>query len=96
MRQERSQLVPGHRMWRVKRVRPRSTNAVSAVRARHRLWRWRTIVVATRDLRFGAEAVARYLDGDAPGLPTRHGRRHVARPRQPDPQRNPTTAGGAV
>jgi hypothetical protein len=57
---------------------------------------WKTIVVATADLRFGAEAVARYLDGDRAGFPVHH--RGVRRPERPQPeaQRNATAAGGAL
>lgn len=58
--------VPGHPLWRAKRVRRRGQ--VVAVRARHRVFRWRRITVQTRDLRHGAEAVARHLDGGIAGL----------------------------
>jgi hypothetical protein len=51
--------------------------------ARHRLLPWRTITVQTRDLRYGAEAVARHFAGAPVGFvlhesqlwPTRQARR---------------------
>ncbi len=59
MRQSRTWLVPGHTMWRARPVR-KDGNTV-AVRARHRLLPWHTITVDSRDLRAGAEAIAREL-----------------------------------
>ncbi len=38
-----------------------------AIRARHRVWRWQTVTVDTRDLRYGYEAIARYLSGGPAG-----------------------------
>jgi hypothetical protein len=51
--------VPGHAMWRARRVR--RDGSIVVVRARHRLLLWHSITVETRDLRAGAEAVAREL-----------------------------------
>jgi hypothetical protein len=67
-RQPRTWIVPGHTMWRARRIR-RAGNTV-AIRARHRVLVWNTITVETRDLRAGAEAVARELQ-------RRSGRRHL-------------------
>ena len=72
MFETRSWLVPGTLIWRVRRIR-RDGHTV-AVRARHRLWFWQTITVQTRDLRFGAEAVARYLQGRPAGYPLQDNR----------------------
>jgi hypothetical protein len=57
--QARTWLVPGHTMWRARRIRRAGTTV--AIRARHRVLVWNTITVETRDLRAGAEAVAREL-----------------------------------
>jgi hypothetical protein len=46
-------------MWRARRVR--RDGATVAIRARHRLLPWQSITVETRDLRSGAEAIAREL-----------------------------------
>jgi hypothetical protein len=46
-------------MWRARRVR--HDGHTVAVRARHRLLLWNSITVETRDLRAGAEAIAREL-----------------------------------
>jgi hypothetical protein len=46
-------------MWRARRVRQRGDTV--AVRARHRLLPWQSITVPARDLRAGAEAIARKL-----------------------------------
>jgi hypothetical protein len=51
--------VPGHTMWRARTVRQNGHTV--AVRARHRLLPWRSITVEKRDLRVGAEAIAREL-----------------------------------
>jgi hypothetical protein len=61
-----SWLVPGHQMWRARPMR-RGGRTI-AIRARHRLLRWHAITVDTRDLRYGAEAVARYLSGGNGGF----------------------------
>ncbi len=58
-RQSRTWLVPGHTMWRARRVR--MDGSTVAVRARHRLLPWHSITVESRDLRAGAEAIAREL-----------------------------------
>jgi hypothetical protein len=55
----RTWLVPGHGSWRARRVRRDGTTV--AIRARHRVLLWQTITVDARDLRAGAEAVAREL-----------------------------------
>jgi hypothetical protein len=55
----RTWLVPGHASWRARKVRQDGTTV--AIRARHRLFLWQTITVDSRDLRAGAEAVAREL-----------------------------------
>jgi hypothetical protein len=59
VRRPRTWVVPGNTMWRARRVR-RDGHTV-AVRARHRLLPWNSITVEHRDLRAGAEAVAREL-----------------------------------
>jgi len=59
----KSWIVPGHRLWRARRVR--RDGRVVAVRARHRVLLWNSITVQTRDLRSGAEAVARELQRNA-------------------------------
>jgi hypothetical protein len=46
-------------MWVARRVR--RDGSTVAVRARHRFLPWHSITVQTRDLRAGAEAVAREL-----------------------------------
>jgi hypothetical protein len=46
-------------MWRARRVR--RDGGTVAVRARHRLLLWNSITVDKRDLRAGAEAIAREL-----------------------------------
>lgn len=58
-RRRKTWLVPGHTMWRARRVR-RDGRTV-AVRARHRLLLWSSITVESRDLRAGAEEIAREL-----------------------------------
>ena len=58
-RQPRTRLVPGHNLWRARKVR--HGGGTVAVRARHRLLPWHSITVETRDLRSGAEAIAREL-----------------------------------
>ncbi len=63
----KSMLVPGHQIWRA--VRSRRGKPAGVVCARHRVLRWQKITVQTRDLRYGAEAIARYLNGGKPGLP---------------------------
>jgi len=55
----RSWVVPGNPMWRARRVRRKGK--VVAIRARHRLLPWHSITVQSRDLRAGAEAIARKL-----------------------------------
>jgi hypothetical protein len=55
----RTWIVPGNSLWRARRVRRGGTTV--AVRARHRLLPWMSITVDTRDLRAGAESVAREL-----------------------------------
>ena len=60
----RKSTVPGHPLWRARTVRDGSSRAV---RARHRIWRWQTITVHTQDLRYGYEAIARYLSGGHAG-----------------------------
>jgi hypothetical protein len=60
---QRTWLVPGHVMWRARRVR--EDGATVAIRARHRLLPWNSITVETVDLRMGAEAVARELQSRA-------------------------------
>jgi hypothetical protein len=55
----RTWIVPGHGLWRARRVRV--DGATVAVRARHLLLPWQSITVDTRDLRAGAEAIAREL-----------------------------------
>ncbi len=59
VRGARTWIVPGHGLWRARRVRV--DDATVAVRARHLLLPWQSITVDTRDLRAGAEAVAREL-----------------------------------
>jgi hypothetical protein len=51
--------VPGHSMWRARTVQ--CDGATIAVRGRHRLFLWQSITVESRDLRCGAEAIAREL-----------------------------------
>jgi hypothetical protein len=46
-------------MWRARRVR--HDGGTIAIRARHVLLPWNSITVQTRDLRAGAEAIAREL-----------------------------------
>jgi hypothetical protein len=60
----RKSTVPGHPMWRARTV---GDGRGRAVRARHRIWVWQTITVETRDLRYGYEAIARYLSGGHAG-----------------------------
>ncbi len=55
----RTWLVPGNTMWRARRVK--RDGKVVAIRARHRVFPWFSITVASRDLRAGAEAIAREL-----------------------------------
>ncbi|MHB8657056.1 MAG: hypothetical protein ACYC91_03740 [Solirubrobacteraceae bacterium] len=62
-RQPRSWTIPGHPLWRARRVQSRGRTI--AIRARHRLLPWQTITVETRDLRAGAEAVARHLQSES-------------------------------
>lgn len=45
-----------------------------AIRARHRVLFWQTITVETRDLRYGYEAIARYLSGGHAGYRLRDSR----------------------
>ena len=71
--------MPGHRMWSATHVRHRGHTI--AIRARHRLFPWRRITVDTRDLRHGAEAVARHLDGGKAGLGLSDSRPHLPRAR---------------
>jgi hypothetical protein len=71
--------VPGQRMWCARRVQRRGR--LVAVRARHRLLPWQTITVETRDLRYGAEAVARYLSGRYAGFPVDDSRVRRQQPR---------------
>jgi hypothetical protein len=59
VRGARTWIVPGHGLWRARRVRVEG--ATVAVRARHLLLPWQSITVDTRDLRAGAEAIAREL-----------------------------------
>ena len=69
-------------MWRARRARGGWPQTV-VVRARHRLLPWRTITVETRDLRYGYEAVARYLSGGPVGfrfVDSRWGRVRLALP----------------
>lgn len=61
--------MPGSPAWRVRRVK--QDGRTISVRARHRLLPWRTIEVETRDLRYGAEAVARHLGGGPVGFALR-------------------------
>ncbi len=51
--------MPGHSMWRARRVRRAGTTI--AVRARHRFLFWHSITIETGDLRAGAEAIAAEL-----------------------------------
>jgi hypothetical protein len=55
----RTWIVPGHSRWRARRVR--RDGSTVAIRARHRLLPWMSVTVDSRDLRAGAEAVAREL-----------------------------------
>jgi hypothetical protein len=63
-RERRTWLVPGHTMWRARKVR--QDGVTIAVRARHRFLVWNSITVETRDLRSGAEAIARELQRRSP------------------------------
>ena len=58
-RRARTWIVPGHGLWRARRVRVDGVTV--AIRARHLLLPWQSITVDTRDLRAGAEAIARDL-----------------------------------
>lgn len=69
---EASWSVPGQRGWRARRVKRQGRK--SAVSARHRVLFWRAITVETQDLRFGAEAIARYLQGAHVGYPVHDSR----------------------
>jgi hypothetical protein len=60
-------LVPGSRLWLARAVHSRRSGR-PAIRARHLLFPWQTITVDTADLRYGYEAVGRYLAGGYPGF----------------------------
>jgi hypothetical protein len=58
------------------------------VRARHLLLLWQTITVDTADLRYGYEAISRYLAGGHPGfalIDSRRRRRAPGLRLRPDP-----------